>query len=193
MSTTQPIRNTRELQHFKEYYLTKKPHSRNYALCILGLNTALRISDILRLKWSHVYDFSEKTFRTHISLTDPKTGKINTIALNSTVAEVLRNLYAFRGIPSAEDYLFPSRKGTNFPISRSQAFRIIREAALRTGMEQRVSCHSLRKTFGYHAWRQGIQPALLMELYNHSSYRVTRHYLGIDQDDRDQVFLNISL
>lgn len=72
-------------------------------------------------------------------------------------------------------------------------FRIIREAALRTGMEQRVSCHSLRKTFGYHAWRQGIQPALLMELYNHSSYRVTRHYLGIDQDDRDQVFLNISL
>lgn len=58
MGTTQPIRNRKELQKFSTYYQTVKPHPRNYALIILGLNTALRISDLLQLQWSDVYDFT---------------------------------------------------------------------------------------------------------------------------------------
>ena len=50
-----------------------------------------------------------------------------------------------------------------------------------------------RSTFGYHAWKQGTPPALLMNIYNHSSYQITKRYLGIEQDDRDDVFKNISL
>ena len=79
------------------------------------------------------------------------------------------------------------------PLSRSQAFRIIKEAALYAGLNEHVSCHSLRKTFGYHAWKRGVQPALLMELYNHSSYRVTKQYLGIEQEDKDRVYLDVQL
>lgn len=194
MSTTQPIRNRENLYSFKEYYLTQKPHDRNYALCIFGLNTALRISDILRLKWKDVYDFSKKAYLPHITVTEQKTGKENRIAINRTIINVLdRHLLKKETIPSPEDYLFQSRKGMNHPLSRSQAFRIVKEAACWAGMEQHISCHSLRKTFGYHAWQQGVQPALLMDIYNHSSYRITKHYLGIDQNDKDNVFLNISL
>lgn len=58
MGTTQPIRNRKELQKFSTYYQTVKPHPRNYALIILGLNTALRISDLLQLQWFDVYDFT---------------------------------------------------------------------------------------------------------------------------------------
>ncbi len=194
MSTTQPIRDPEKLHVFKEYYLTDKPSPRNYALCILGLNTALRISDILQLKWGNVYDFIKKEYFSHISVVEHKTGKRNQIVLNQTLVETLQSYYdSYQTTPAAEDYLFCSRKGQNCPIGRSQAFRIVKEAACQSGLEQHVSCHSLRKTFGYHAWRQGTQPALLMDIYNHSSYRVTKHYLGIDQDDRDRVFLNISL
>ena len=32
-----------------------------------------------------------------------------------------------------------------------------------------------------------------MDIYNHSSYQITRRYLGIDQDDKDQVFEKIRL
>ncbi|MBR1477101.1 MAG: tyrosine-type recombinase/integrase [Lachnospiraceae bacterium] len=78
-------------------------------------------------------------------------------------------------------------------ISRYQAYRIIRGAAEALHMENIVSPHSLRKTFGYHAWKQGIQPAMLMDIYNHSSYKITKRYLGINQDDRDNVFKNIQL
>ena len=56
-----------------------------------------------------------------------------------------------------------------------------------------LGAHSLRKTFGYHAWKNGTPPALLMDVYNHSSYKVTQHYLGIEQDERDEIYLNLEL
>ncbi|MDR1616153.1 MAG: tyrosine-type recombinase/integrase, partial [Syntrophomonadaceae bacterium] len=56
-----------------------------------------------------------------------------------------------------------------------------------------VACHSLRKTFGYHAWRAGVPPVMLMDIYNHSSFEITRRYLGISQDDRDKVYLAMAL
>lgn len=43
------------------------------------------------------------------------------------------------------------------------------------------------------AWKQGTPPALLMDIYNHSSYRITQHYLGISQDERDEIYLKLDL
>lgn len=48
-------------------------------------------------------------------------------------------------------------------------------------------------SLGYHAWKQGVQPALLMDIYNHSSYETTKRYLGITQDERDDIFLSVHL
>lgn len=56
-----------------------------------------------------------------------------------------------------------------------------------------ISCHSLRKTFGYQAWKEGAEPALLMAVFNHSSYNITKRYLCIDQDDKDELFLKMNL
>ena len=63
MSTTEPIRDRKSLKKFKDYYRTQKPDPRNYALVVLGLNTALRISDILNLTYDMVYHKGE--VRTH--------------------------------------------------------------------------------------------------------------------------------
>ena len=79
------------------------------------------------------------------------------------------------------------------PINRVQAYRIIKEAAQAAGLDEYVSCHSLRKPFGYFAWKQGVPPAMLMDIYNHSSYKITRRYLCIEQEDKDDVFMNIKL
>ena len=141
MGTTQPIRNKDELMAFRMYYKDIRPNSRNYCLIVMGLNTALRISDLLRLKWDNVYNYTCR--------------------------------YQ--------------------PISRTQAYRIVKTAAGRTVQDEHISCHSLRKTFGYHAWKNGTPPALLMDVYNHSSYEITQHYLGIEQDERDEIYLKLEL
>ena len=57
MNTAQPIRNLEDLKNFKNYYKEIHPNARNQLLVILGLNTALRISDLLTLRWEDVYTF----------------------------------------------------------------------------------------------------------------------------------------
>lgn len=85
--------------------------------------------------------------------------------------------------------MFKSRKGGN--IGRVQAYRIIPTAAEALDFNTNVSCHSLRKTFGYHAWKSGASPTVLMEIFNHSNYAITRRYLGVTQDDKDEVYCKL--
>lgn len=193
MSTTAPIKNRDNLETFKNYYLEVKPNLRNYTLVILGLNTAFRISDLLKLQWKDVYDIKKKQFREHIVLKEQKTDKERVVAMNSTVLQILDYYYQIYKLPEPTSYLFPSAKNKSLPITRTQAYRLIKEAAVRTGLEEHISCHSLRKTFGYHAWKQGVPPAMLMNIYNHSSYKITKRYLCIEQDERDDVYRNIHL
>lgn len=192
MSTTQPIKEKEELQLFLNYYKTEKPSIRNYTLIILGLNTALRISDILKLRWIDIYDFQKEIFRSHLSVLEQKTGKSNTVALNKKVKATLKD-YKDTRVIKEDDYVFTKENDYSTHLSRTQAYRIIRYAAQESLHMEHISCHSLRKTFGYHAWKQGTPPALLMDIYNHSSYKITKRYLGICQDEKDDIFLNIEI
>lgn len=192
MATTQPIKNKEDLNALKEYYLTGHPNLRNYALISTGVNTALRIGDILRLTWKDVYDFQKDCFLPHITVTEHKTGKRNCIAMNESLQNALAKYKDSIHNAAPHDYLFPGRN-PDAPLCRSQAFRIIKNASQELHLEDNISCHSLRKTFGYHAWHSGVNPAVLMVIYNHSSFQITKRYLGIDQDDKDHVFLNMNL
>lgn len=195
MNTAQPIRNNEDLLRFMEYYKTISPNSRNDLMMVMGLNTALRISDILGLRWRDVYDFEQERHKVHLSLVEQKTDKRTLILLNQNVKHALADHMAQlqgRGRQvNPEDWLFENQKRAGNPISRIQAFRIVKKAAAACHLEGVISCHSLRKTFGYYAWRQGVEPAMLMNLFNHSSFANTVRYLGIEQDDRDRIFRDI--
>lgn len=192
MSTTQPIKELDDVNSFKRFFL-EKGEIRNYVLVTLGLNTSLRISDILKLQWQDVFNFEKGVYRKHVSVIEKKTGKCNTFALNKNVLDSLELLRQTLDLIYPEAYLIKSRCGQNKAICRTRAFIIIKNAAHELSMEGVISCHSLRKTFGYHAWKQGVPPALIMSIYNHSSIEITKRYLSIDQDDKDEVFLNINL
>ena len=95
MSTTCPIRKEEDLQRFKNYYL-EKGNMRNYLLIVVGLNTALRIGDVLKLKWEDVYDEHWGRFRRHLNVVEQKTGKQNYIALNDCIISTLEQCYQDR-------------------------------------------------------------------------------------------------
>ena len=192
MCKTDPIRTSDEIQRLKQYFL-KKGQVRNYTLVTMGLNTSLRIGDLLGLKWYEVYEFKEQRYRCHITLTEQKTGKKNRIALNGEARCALEMLRSLVCPESGEDYIFKSRVGSNQPIGRVSAYKIIRRAVDDLGFEGTISCHSLRKTFGYHAWKKGVPPALIMSIYNHSSIEIKKIYLSIEQDDKEEVFLDLNL
>jgi integrase len=188
MKTTQPIRNKHQVRALADYYLTQE-QVKNCVLIIMGLYTALRISDLLRLRWEDVYNFTNGKVRANINIVEKKTGKNKQIALNAGIIKAL-TLYSTVARPGA--YVIDN-KNTGKAISRIQAYRLIRAAAEALNFRENVSCHSLRKTFGYHAWKNGISPAVIMDIYNHSSMAITRRYLGVSQEDRDAVYLGLDL
>ena len=187
---TEPIKDKKELKSLINFYNTKKPNLRNHCLIVLGLNTALRISDILTLKWNMLYDFGRKKFKNRITINEKKTGKTNIIPINKNLLICLQKLFC-KIKPQANDYLFTKRTNRSQPINRTQAYRIVKKAANECNLTGNISCHSLRKTFGFFAWKQGTQPALLMAIYNHSSYNITKRYLRITQLEKDAIYMNI--
>ncbi len=181
MNKVKPIRDKNKIEEIKNELL--KDNYRNYLLFVLGINTGLRIGDMLKLK---VEDVRNKT---HIILNEQNTGKSKKIFINS----VLRNaLDKYIGNMSDHEYLFQSRNGTNQPLSRSHSYRILNRAGKKVGLDS-IGCHSTRKTFGYHHYQKHKDIALLQQLFNHSAPSVTLDYIGVNQNVMDNSMKDFSL
>lgn len=180
MNYVQPIRDPEKLQEIKS--ILKHQSYRDYFLFTLGINTGLRISDILPLK---VQDVKGKS---HISIKEQKTGKEKRFRINTALAAAVEDYT--QGMKK-EAYLFPSQK-TGEPIKRVQAYKILNTAAKKAGLQE-IGTHTLRKTFGYHFYQQTKDVALLQELFNHSAPSVTMRYIGINQDMMDKAIDGFSL
>ncbi|PGB24794.1 site-specific integrase [Bacillus toyonensis] len=177
----QPIRSKRDIDKMKKA-LTGKP--RDLLLFIFGINSALRISDVLKLKVGDVRG------KESISLKETKTRKSKRFHLNDSIKKAVTDL-----IPTTaddNDWLFPSRKGDK-AITRVQAYRILNAAADRAGLNIEIGTHTLRKTFAFHAYKNGTDLALLQTILNHSSQRETLVYLCIEQKQIDDVYIEINL
>ncbi|RBW67289.1 tyrosine-type recombinase/integrase, partial [Bacillus taeanensis] len=120
-STVEPIRDPEKIREMKEYLLHKS--YRDYFLFTFGINSGLRISDILLLRAMDV------THTTHLKVREQKTGHIRKVKMPSALQNEIER-YTHRMAPS--DFLFPSRQGDK-PISRVQAWNIINEAAREAG------------------------------------------------------------
>ena len=188
MAVAEPIRNQKNIHALFSYFEKKKEH-RNHVLVRIGVYTALRIGDILNLRISDVFDFNDRKVKNTVTLTEQKTGKRKTVVLHKDVKRILKIFLC----DVTKDAPLILNQRTGKAISREQAHRIISNAAKEIGIPHRVSCHSLRKTFGYLAWRRGEPLSVITKIYNHASYKITELYLGIQQDDINAVYLNMRI
>lgn len=187
MKVVQPIRDKKKIEDMKK--ILKAGSLRDYCLFVMGINSGLRISDLLALKISDVVENTK--IKDRISLREKKTGKILDFPISASSAKAIKEYLDTRDY-NTEEYLFVSRKGHK-PISNVQAWRILSGAAESVGINEPIGTHSLRKTFGYWAFKGGADITRIQKLLNHSSPGITLAYIGITRDELDDVYLNLNL
>lgn len=182
MEIVEPIRNKKQIEALKKYL--RGQNIRDYLLFVLGVNSALRISDLLTLTVSDVLG------KERINLREKKTGKAKDFPLSDTCKKAIQDYLKATGVK--DGFLFASRKGCG-PVSRIQAYRILNEAARYIGIKEAVGTHTLRKTFAYHAYQNGVDITRIQKLLNHSAPSVTLAYIGITKQELDNVYITLNL
>ncbi|MGL5507152.1 MAG: site-specific integrase [Paraclostridium sp.] len=172
----EPIKDLDVLELICEYL--KERNDRDYTLFIVGIYSGLRISDILELKVKDVKSLK------YIRVKEKKTDKSKMIEVNPILSKVLKDYITNK---KDYEYLFQSRKGINKPMTRNRAYIILREAGEVFGLDM-IGSHTMRKTFGYHYYRQTKDIAFLQKIFNHSSPSITLDYIGMTQDSINKAY-----
>lgn len=187
MEFVNPIRDIENINAIKD--ILRKHSQRDLLLFVFGINTGIRVSDLLSIKVTDIWD--GERVREFLYLRDEKSDETSAHYINHVVQGELEKYLSIHDF-NESDYLFRSKK-SNQPITRQQAYRIIHNAAKEVGIPDNIGMHTLRKTFGYHAYRKGIAISILMRIYHHHSPSETLKYIGIDKHDKHLVKVDVNL
>lgn len=195
MNTVEPIRDPRKIGSIKR--MLRGHNLRDYALFTLGINTALRIGDILNLTLGDVLD-QTGALREQLHLREQKTGREATVVLNDKARAALEEYLDTRNLTDFDAPLFPGQfKGGRYrdtPLNRRTVHAKITQWCADVGLANGpYGCHSLRKTWGYQARKQGVPLELIQAKLGHRSPSITRRYIGISQDEIAEIENRVEL
>ncbi|MBK4807700.1 integrase [Enterococcus faecium] len=176
----QPLRTQQEINDFLFCLRRNKNAERDVFLFLIGINSGLRMSDIVKLKKKDV--ISSKNPR----IVEQKTGKTRILYLSS-LQELIQD---YTKDLDTEDYLFPSNKGDHLKVNT--VYQMFQKVAALLDRDD-IGTHTLRKTFGYHYYKKTKDVATLMEIFGHSSEKITKRYIGINEDEISETLLNFRL
>lgn len=194
MKLVQPIRDIDTLNRCfeiaREHDRKRKTGETCWELILLiGLNTSLRVSDFRRFR---VSDLRGKEY---CQMQAKKTGKEARILINPAARKEINRLLAGR---KPDEYIFQSRQKDSLtrkprPITRQRCYQIMNTIAREAGIEERIGCHTLRKTFGYHYYKMTGDVVSLQRILGHSFQRETLVYIGVVQEDIDESLMKFNL
>jgi len=181
IENVKPLRTIEEIQHMREAFQQTLFPKRNQLLFSIGINTGLRVGDLLRLRIEDVKGKSS------VKIQEGKTSKARIVHLDAVMAEIADYLENQPKVGA----LFPSQR-TGESMSTVQAYRILKAAGKKCGYDY-VGTHTMRKTFGYHYFQRTHDIVTLMIIFNHSSQNITKRYIGIEEDDIKNSLKNFRL
>lgn len=192
MNYVEPIRDRKKIAQIKNI-LRSKERYRDLLLFVVGINTALRISDLLQLRIDHFLD-EKGQIKSRFWIKEQKRGKRHEVAINQSIREALTQYIGEYPYISKEPerFLFFNPM-TNQPIKRGQAWKVVTNICAEIGLQGNFGTHSLRKTWGFHARMQGVDLALIMHKLNHESIAYTKRYLGITDDELQAAAQRLNL
>lgn len=176
--TTEPLKSLDDVAKVRAVLQTDP---RGLALFTLGINSALRASDILKLK--------RKDLRgNELFIREKKTGKLRRITLNDPTVQAIKAYMATR--TDTHEWLFVGQRGH---MTHGYFGKLVRQWFSDAGIEARnVACHSLRKTFvrlNHEVF--GVSLGTLMITLNHSTERQTLAYCGLTAADVEKTYANV--
>lgn len=187
MNSVDAIRSVSEIKRIKAAMITN--HDNFYFLLFtIGINTGLRISDILHLKFSDVLD-NRHRMKSFFFVQEQKTSKFKKVMMNKNMKEALKMF--LESTQREKGFIFSKRKGQ--PVNRSNVWRMLNKYANDAGVKAKIGTHTLRKTFGYHLYKKGVDISRIQYLLNHSSPRETLRYIGITQEEVDNIVVELNL
>lgn len=179
MNYVEPIRDKETLTQILGWLKAK--NYRDYLMVLIGVNTGLRISDILKLRYKDL-------MRDKLYITEKKTKKLKEIPINKVLRdEVKRMTYDY-----PEQYIFKSRQGGQRPITPRRAWQIMKQIEEEFNLPT-SGTHTLRKTFGYHFYQEKKDVVTLMEIFNHSNEHITLRYIGVNRHMVTEAYKSFSL
>jgi integrase len=186
--TVQPIKDPKKIQRMLKVLDDQNP--RNALLFRVGLNTILRIQDILDLKVKDIFH-EDGSYREYLSLFERKTRKyknrqLKNVKLNSLLRKEIKDYVDLFEL-KPEDYIFFSLHNPEKNLDRIEAWRILKKASGKVGIKN-FGTHSMRKTLAWTIYKQTKDISLVMIMLNHHSPRTTLRYLGITQESIDKTY-----
>lgn len=175
MNWVAPIKDKKTLVLFGE--TLKEVDYKYYIMFELGVGTGLQLQDILSFKNKDV------TGKKEITVSIGTKNIKNTFSLSPELQQII-NDYTKGKDPEA--YLILGHSTSNKPVSREQAYRVLRAAGHKIGLNS-IGAQTMRKTFAWNYYKETGDIYYLQNLFNHASPSITYRFIG--EKPNIEVFL----
>jgi len=169
---------------FEAIDMSKASGPRDRAMAETLYSAGLRVSELVNLKISNIYDdvgFLRILGKGNKERLTP-IGKSALKFIKSYQYEVRNHVHIK---PGHEDYLFLNKLGNR--ISRVSIFTLIKNLALRAGIRKNISPHTFRHSFATHRIEGGADLRAVQEMLGHESITTTEIYTHLDRDYLKQM------
>jgi integrase/recombinase XerD len=171
-------------QLFEAIDMSKASGPRDRAMAETLYSAGLRVSELVNLKISNIYDdigFLRILGKGNKERLTP-IGKSALKFIKSYQYEVRNHVHIK---PGHEDYLFLNRLGSR--ISRVSIFTLIKNLVLRAGIRKKISPHTFRHSFATHLIEGGADLRAVQEMLGHESITTTEIYTHLDRNYLKQM------
>lgn len=183
------LKSKRQVEVVRTYL--KGKDIRYYLLFSLGVSSALRISDLLSLKYSDILE-EDGTIKERVTKKEQKTGKTKRFLITRKSKIAINDFLEVYPMENMDQPLFFGRTRDK-AISRQWARKVLSEAVKDCGINEPFGSHGLRKTWGTIAFKEGVPLDIIAIALNHRSIAATKAYLGIQQADIDKIAEKIDI
>ncbi len=159
---------------------------RDYCILQLFLQTGIRVGELVTLKTTDI-DVEQKT----MTILSGKGKKERVIDLEKRGLQALKTYLNVRqtlqdGV--LDDHLFLNYQGEG--ISDRGVKKIIEKYSRLSGIQKKISCHSLRHTFGTYKAERGVSAFQLQQWLGHSSIQTSAIYVHMTRTPQSRKIMN---